>query len=123
MQKASNKQDQYTSRNNLEVHGIPVEVKDDQIEDKVINMFSQLNVSISKFDIEDCYHLGKSNTVVRFINWKFCKDAVEKKFEVNKGIDKSKFAFNVENKLLCENLKLDSHLSKKIVLFSLMKAL
>ena len=68
LQKASSKQDQYTGRNNLEIHGIPVEVKDDQIEDKIINMFSQLNVSISIFDIEDCYQLGKSNTVVRFIN-------------------------------------------------------
>ena len=54
LQKASNKQEQYTRRNNLEIHGIPVEVKDDQLEQKVIDIFSQLNISISKSNIEDC---------------------------------------------------------------------
>ena len=102
LQKASNKHEQYTRRNNLKIHGIAVEVKDDQLEEKVIDIFSQLNTSISKSDIEDCHQLGKS--IVRFINRKFCKNALEKKFEVNKCIDNSKFDFNVENKLfVCEN--------------------
>ena len=64
LQKASNKQDQYSRRNNLEIHGIPAEVKDDQLEEKVIDIFSQLNISLSKSDIEDCHRLGKSNTTV-----------------------------------------------------------
>ena len=91
MQKASNKQDQYSRRNNLKIRGI---VKDDQLEEKVIDIFSQLNISLSKSDIEDCHWLGKSNTIVRFVNWKFCKDAPEKKFDVNKLIDNSKLGFN-----------------------------
>ena len=78
LQKALNKQDQYTRRNNFEIHSIPVEVKDDQLEEKVTYVFSQLNISISKSDIEDCYRLGKSNTIVRFISRKFCKDAIER---------------------------------------------
>ena len=32
LQKASNKQDQYTRRNSLEIHGITVKVMDDQLE-------------------------------------------------------------------------------------------
>ena len=60
-------------------------MKDDQHEEKVIDIFSQLNINISKSDNEDCHQLGKSNTIVRFINQKFCKDALEKKFEVNKA--------------------------------------
>ena len=37
--KASNEQDQYTRHNNLEIHGIPVDVKDDQLEQKVNHIF------------------------------------------------------------------------------------
>ena len=99
LQKASNKRDQYSRWNNLDIHGIRAEVKDDQLEEKVIDIFSQLNISLSKSDIEDCYRLGKSNTIVRFVNRNFCKDALEEK------VDSSKLGFNVENKLLvCENL-------------------
>ena len=67
-QKASNKQDQYTRRNSLEIHGITVKVMDDQLEEKVIDIFSKLNISISKSDNEDCHQLYKSNTIVRFVN-------------------------------------------------------
>ena len=68
LEKASNKQDQCTMRNNLEIHGILVDAKDEQLEQKVIDIFSHLNISISKPDIEDCHRLGKSNTIVRFVN-------------------------------------------------------
>ena len=38
---------------------------DDQLEKKVIDIFSQLNINISKSDIEkDCHQLGKSNTLL-----------------------------------------------------------
>ena len=65
LQKASNKQDQHTRRKNLKIHGIPAEVKDDQLEEKVIDIFSQLNISIFKSDIEYCRQLGKSNAIVK----------------------------------------------------------
>ena len=100
LQKASNKQDQYTRRNSLEIHGITVKVMDDQLEEKVIDIFSKLNTSISKSDNEHCHQLCKSNTIVRFVNRKFCKDALEKKFEVNKCIDNSKLGFNVKKNYL-----------------------
>ena len=48
LQKSSNKLDQYTNRNNIGIHGIPVEVKDGQLEEKVTEIFSQLNISIIK---------------------------------------------------------------------------
>ena len=37
--KASNKKDQYTRQNNLEIHGILVDVKDEQLEQKVYHIF------------------------------------------------------------------------------------
>ena len=105
MEKVSIKQDQYTSRNNLEIHDILVDVKNEQLEQQVIDIFSHLNTNISKPDIEDCHQLGRSNTIVRFVNRKVCKDALEKKFEVNRLIDNSKLGFKRESKLfICENL-------------------
>ena len=79
MEKASNKQGQNTRRSNLEVHGITADVKDNQLEQNVIDIFSHLNVNISKPDIEDCHRLGRSNTIVRFANQKDCKDELERK--------------------------------------------
>ena len=52
LQKASNKQDQYSRRNNLKIHDIPAKVKDGQLEEKVIDIFSQLNISLSKSDMK-----------------------------------------------------------------------
>ena len=110
LEKASNKQDKYTRRNNLEIHGIPVDVKDEQLEQKIIDIFSHLNISISKPDIEDCHRLNKSNTIVRFVNCKVCKDALEKKFEVNRLVDNTKLGFKRETKLfICENLTSYNH--------------
>ena len=68
---AENKLEQYTRRNNIEIQGIPSSVHDNLLEDKVIDIFSQLNITISKSDIEDCHRLGKANlknTIVRFVN-------------------------------------------------------
>ena len=105
MEKASNKHGQYTRRSNLEVHAIPVDVKDKQLERKVIDTFPHLNINISKPDIEDCHRLGRSNTIVRFVNQKVCKEELEEKFEVNRLIDNSKLGFKRENKFfICENL-------------------
>ena len=54
-----NKQDQYSRHNNLDIQGIPDSVSDNQLEEKVIEIFNQINVKIDKFDIEDCHHMGK----------------------------------------------------------------
>ena len=54
-----NKQDQYNRRNNLDTQGIPDSVPDDQLEEKIIEIFNQINVKINAFDIEDCHRIGK----------------------------------------------------------------
>lgn len=56
-----NKSEQYTRRSNIEVQGIPSTVNDKLLDDKVIDIFNQLNITISKSDIEDCHRLGKAN--------------------------------------------------------------
>ena len=45
-----NKQDQYNRRNNLYIQGIPDSVPDDQLEEKFIDIFNQINVKINTFE-------------------------------------------------------------------------
>ena len=64
-----NKQDQCNRRNNLGIQGIPDSVPDNQLEEKVIEIFNQFNVQINTFDIEDRHRMGKSKkmTIVCFL--------------------------------------------------------
>ena len=52
------KQDQYNTRNNLEIQRIPSTISDDLLEEKVIQIFEGIDPSITANDIEDCHHLG-----------------------------------------------------------------
>ena len=58
---AENKREQYMGRNNIEIQGIASTVHDNLLEDKVIDIFTQLNFTISKSDIEDYHRLGETN--------------------------------------------------------------
>ena len=75
-----NKQDQYSRRNNLEIQGIPSTMSGDMLEEKVIQIFEGINISVTVNDIEDCYRLGKSNnnTIVTLVNRRICKKVLEK---------------------------------------------
>ena len=61
-----NKQDQYSRGNNLDIKGTPGSVSDYQLEEKVIEIFNQINVKINKFDIEDCHRMCKQAQEVIF---------------------------------------------------------
>ena len=67
---------QYHRRNNLEIHGIPNEVKDEDLEDKVIEILGKIDVTVEKSEIEACHRLPPTRnnktkkTIVRFINRK-----------------------------------------------------
>ena len=104
---AENKLEQYTRRNNIEIQGIPSSVHDNLLEDKVVDIFSQLNITISKSDIEDCHRLGKANpknTIVRFVNRKFCNIALEKKKQLM-SLNKTELGFKPDVALyISENL-------------------
>ena len=90
-----NSLDQYNGRNNLEIQGIPSNVSDDTLEDKVIDIFHSLNINVSKNDTEDCHRLGKAylkNTIVQFVNRKFCCEALHIKLNLRK-VDSTKLGF------------------------------
>ena len=74
-----NKQDQYNRRSKLSIQGIPDSAPDNHLEEKVIEIFNQINMKINTFDIQDCHLMGKSlkTTIVRFVDKKNCKAALE----------------------------------------------
>ena len=102
-----NKIDQYNRRNNIEIQGIPSSVSDNDLEKKVIDIFKCLNINIQTSDIEGCHRMGKANpqnTIVRFVNRKFCYDALEKKANL-KNINNNDLGFESRTKLFfSENL-------------------
>ena len=55
-----NKLEQYTRRNNIEIQGIPPQIPDKKLEEKVIEVFDAMNIAITKNDVEDCHRFGKS---------------------------------------------------------------
>ena len=65
---------QYRRRNNLETTGIPDDVNDKNLEEKVIQVLSEIQFIVSSSDIQPCHLIGKSRnssekkTIVRFIN-------------------------------------------------------
>ena len=109
---AENKLVQYTRRNNLEIQTFPLSVQDSLLKDKVFIMFSH---TISKSDIEDCHRLGKANpknTIVWFVNWKFCNDVLEKKKKLM-SLNKIELSFKPDVALyISENFTpFDQHLA------------
>ena len=87
MEIAKNNHEQYTRRNNIEIQGIPATVADDHLENKVIDIFRCFKINSDSSDIEDCHRLGNStpkNAIVGFVNRKFCKKALQAKFDLRK---------------------------------------
>jgi len=66
--------DQYNRRNNIEISGIPTEVADDVLEEKIIEIRRKTDVEISANDIEACHRLpskkGNKKVIVKFVNRK-----------------------------------------------------
>ena len=48
---------QYVRRNNLEISGIPNSVSDEDLESKVIEILSKINIKLQKKEIEACDRL------------------------------------------------------------------
>ena len=76
--------DQYTRRNNLEITGIPEDIDDNSLEEKVIEVLGAVDITVDENDIEACHRLpptkknSKKKTIVRFVNRKFVETAVHK---------------------------------------------
>ena len=82
LEEKSNSLEQYGWRNNPEITGIPDDVDDQNLEEKVIEILDKIDVNASSKDIarywKACHRIGKSKklvktTVVRFVKRKHAK--------------------------------------------------
>ena len=94
-----NSLEQYGRRNNIEITGIPDNVPDQILEEKVVDILNEISVDVSPKDIEVCHHVGVSKnnskkTIVHFIN-------------ENLTVKNNEIAF------LSRNFKRRGHLTKK----------
>lgn len=96
---------QYIRRNNIEICGIPNEVDDNKLEDKVIEIAKIIDVTIEKRDIEACHRLKSRNsnaskrTIVRFVNRKNCDNLHKnkKKLKDNDQVKKQLKGIGIHN--------------------------
>ena len=62
LEENSNSLVQYGRRNNLEITGIPDDVDDQKLEEKVIQMLDKIDVNVSSKNVEACHRIGKSKS-------------------------------------------------------------
>ena len=91
----------------MEIQGIPANITDDELEGKVMDIFSCLGLEVKGSDREDCHRLGYANSkniIFRFVNRKFCYQALDKKMDLHK-LDSRRLCFNpVKTLYFSENL-------------------
>ena len=82
---------QYIRRNNIEIAGIPDTVKQQDLENKVIEIAKAVDIEITPNEIEACHrlhqkknHRGPKRTIVRFVNRKLAESLLRKGKELNK---------------------------------------
>ena len=65
--------------------GIPSDIGDDSLEDKVIEMLAKAHIVATKSDIEDCHRLVKNgSTILRFVYRNFVMTSWEKNLSYRK---------------------------------------
>ena len=87
--------EQYGRRNNLVISGIPDSVQDSELESTVTSILSDIDVNVESREVEECHKIGKSNngsknTIIRFVNRKYCKKALLHRKQLE-GIDLKKY--------------------------------
>ena len=90
---------QYSRRECLEVVGIPQSVKDDELENVVIQVANKVGVTICERDMQAVHRIGKEGrTIVKFSNRKDCQALLKVKRDLNKLTMKD-FGYEENNKV------------------------
>ena len=63
-----NRLDQYNCRNNIELQGIPLNIDDETLEDKVVNIFESLNTNTKKNNTKNVIDLRKLTQKTKLFN-------------------------------------------------------
>ena len=82
LEKSQAKAEQYSRRNNVEISGIPHEILDNNLEDKVIDIFKDAGLEIGHMGIEGCHRSnagGTKRVIVKFVNRKHSEDMLRLK--------------------------------------------
>ena len=87
--------------NTLDVNalvGITISIKDDKLEDKMLNVFREIGVEIGQCDIQACHRVKNNQRIVNFSNRKDCLQILRVKKQL-KDLDctLSKFPIWYEN--------------------------
>ena len=75
---------QYSRRECIEVVGIPTTVDNNNLEEKVCEIFQKIGVNVSESDIEACHRIKNNKTIVKFCKRKMCHDVFRKKKDLKK---------------------------------------
>ena len=125
LESEQNSLEQYGRRNNIEITEIPDSVPNQNLEEKVVNIFNEISVNVSPKDIEACHRVGVSKNsskkaIVRFINRKHAKKALINRKNLKKSsspncnvfINENLTVKNNEIAFLGRKLKRSGHLNK-----------
>lgn len=67
----SNKTDQYSRRECLEISGIPGSIADDNLEELTLEIFKSIDVDIPTENVHACHRIGKKgNAIIKLVNRK-----------------------------------------------------
>ena len=107
---------QYTRRESIEIHGIPESVKDDKLEEKVVDVLEEIGCGrVKSYRIHACHRLkNRTKTVIRFVSRKNADLALHHRGKL-KDFDAVKHGFKADTKLyinesLCPPLQYLSYL-------------
>ena len=89
---------QYSRRECLEVAGIPPQIGNEQLEDKVCDIFSSIDVKLNSRDIEACHRIKNDRTIVKFANRKDCVKVLQNRKKL-KDCDMTLLGFDEDHKI------------------------
>ena len=99
------KVDQYDRRNNTEFHGIPDDIQQDKLEEKVIEICVAIGADIEEKNIEACHRFGRNKpqkVIARLVNRKDIEKIKENKKKLKK-MDMSNFGFDKKTKIFIQD--------------------
>ena len=97
------KSQQYNRRNNIEINGIPDDVSDAGLENKVKEVLKQIDVDVESHEIEASHRLVKSSNgaktvIMKFVNRKTCEKIFHNKTKL-KSVNKESLGFPADTRL------------------------
>ena len=92
-------QEQYSRRECLEIVGIPQDISDDALEDKVCQILTKIGVILESDDIQACHRLRKKDrTIIKLSNRKKCLSILVNRKKL-KDLDRPALNFSRSTKI------------------------